>query len=83
MITIHVCIGTACHVKGGYHVINTLQTMVRERKLADKVKVEGAFCLGECMKAVAVRIDDGPVYSVDENSLGDFFEQFVLSRLVG
>ncbi len=81
MITINVCIGSACHLKGSYNVVNRLQRIIEEQKLEDKVIVKGAFCLGECTKAVSVRIDDGPVISVGEETVEDFFQQYVVGRL--
>ncbi|KGG80998.1 (2Fe-2S) ferredoxin domain-containing protein [Caloranaerobacter azorensis] len=81
MLTINVCIGSACHLKGAYNVINKLQEIIKERKLEDKVVVKGAFCLGECTKAVSVKIDEGPIISVSEETVDDFFEQYVAGRV--
>lgn len=81
MVTINVCIGSACHLKGAYNVINGLQKMVSENSLEDSVTVKAAFCLGECTKAVSVKIDNEPVKSVSEETLEDFFNQHVIGRL--
>lgn len=81
MTIIHVCIGSACHLKGSYNVIHGLQKIVEDRKLNDKITIKANFCLGECTKAVSVKIDDGPVISVDEKNVEGFFEEFVLGRV--
>ncbi|WP_330390699.1 (2Fe-2S) ferredoxin domain-containing protein [Caminicella sporogenes] len=81
MITVNVCIGSACHLKGSYNVINKLQQILRERNLEDKIEIKAAFCLGECTKAVSVKIDDGEVFSVREDTVEEFFETHLLGRL--
>lgn len=81
MITIHVCIGSACHLKGAYHVITGLQSLIQQRDLENQVSVKAAFCLGECTKAVSVKIDDSPIESVCEKSVKEFFDEEVCRRL--
>lgn len=81
MITINVCIGSACHLKGAYNVIKNLQSIIEERQLSDKVTVKAAFCLGECTKAVSVKVDEDRVVSVGEETVKDFFEQHIVGRI--
>lgn len=81
MVTVNVCIGSACHLKGSYNVINKLQSIIAERGLEDKVVVKAAFCLGECTKAVSVKVDDGPINSVNEGNVEEFFDRCVTGRL--
>jgi NADH:ubiquinone oxidoreductase subunit E len=81
MVTVNVCIGSACHLKGSYNVINKLQSIINKRDLEDKVVVKAAFCLGECTKAVSVKVDDGPINSVNEDNVEEFFDRCVMGRL--
>lgn len=81
MVIIHVCIGSACHLKGSYHVIHRLQEIIEERKLEDQVLVKAAFCLGECTTGVSVKVNEGAVVSVNEENVDDFFDKFVVGRL--
>lgn len=81
MITIHVCIGSVCHINGSYNIIKRIQNLIYERRLEDKVEIKGAFCLGECTKPVSVKIDDGPVISVNENNVLACFEEYIVRRL--
>ncbi|WP_350343377.1 NAD(P)H-dependent oxidoreductase subunit E [Proteinivorax tanatarense] len=78
MKTINVCIGSACHLKGAYGVINKFEKLLEDKKLEDKVELKAAFCLGECTKAVSVKIDDGPVHSLTEEKVEEFLEKQVL-----
>lgn len=74
MITIQVCIGSACHLKGSYSVINKLQSIIKERKLDSQIVIKAAFCLGECTKAVSVRVNDHSIQSLDEEGVEGFID---------
>lgn len=79
---IEVCIGSACHLKGSYNIISTFQQMVEEHHLSDAVEVKAAFCFGHCAESVAVRIDDGEVYSVSGAEARDFFDQHIAQAIL-
>lgn len=81
MLVIHVCIGSACHLKGAYNIIDRLQQLIVDNRVEDQVTVKAAFCLGECSKAVSVRVGDGEVTSVHLDNLELFFRQQVLSEI--
>ena len=75
------CIGSACYLKGSYNIIKKLQQLIEDNKLGDKVEIKGAFCLGQCTKAVSVKINDEAVISLNENNVEEFFEEVILRRL--
>ncbi len=61
--TIRVCIGTACHVKGGQQIYDAFKRhlSIPEQEDTDAQKmftVEKVACLGCCMLAPAIQIDD-------------------------
>ncbi len=82
MITISVCVGSACHLKGSYSVIESFQTLICNYKLEGIVELKGAFCLGHCTEGVSVKIDEEEeIYSVNEESSQQFFKEQVLGRI--
>lgn len=81
MITINVCIGSACHLKGSHAVIKGLQRLIAEMELDEKVELKAAFCLGNCTKAVSVKVDDNDIVSVNESNLEEFFNEQVIRRM--
>ncbi|WP_066502205.1 (2Fe-2S) ferredoxin domain-containing protein [Abyssisolibacter fermentans] len=81
MVKIEVCIGSACHLKGSYDVIKKLQSIIDERSLEDKIEIKASFCLGECTKAVSVRVDEEIVVSVDKDRVDEFFSEYIERRL--
>ena len=40
MTDIQVCIGSVCHLKGSYEIINKLNSLIAENDLKDKLKVK-------------------------------------------
>lgn len=79
-LIIQVCIGSACHLKGAYNVINSLQQLINEKGLQEQITLKGAFCLGQCTDAVSVKIDDGPVLSVSDSAVEQFFDMYAAGR---
>ncbi|MCT4631142.1 MAG: (2Fe-2S) ferredoxin domain-containing protein [Firmicutes bacterium] len=63
-MVIEICIGSACHVKGSYEVINTFKRLVEENGLKDRVELKSSFCLGNCSDGPSVRINNEHVISV-------------------
>lgn len=81
MVKINVCIGSACHIKGSYNIISSLQQLLEEYELTDKAEIDAVFCLGHCTERVSVQIDDGEVQSVSGATVREFFQQHVLPKL--
>ena len=83
MITISVCVGSACHLKGSYSVISALQAMIAERNLSDRIELKGVFCLKHCTKGVSVMIDDdeNSICSVTPDTVAEFLENEILPKL--
>ena len=77
---ITVCIGSSCHVKGSRQVVRSLQQLIAENNLHDKVELGGTFCLSNCQKGVCVTVD-GALFSVTPESVGEFFRENVLEKV--
>lgn len=82
MTTIQVCIGSACHLKGSYSVINKLQSVIAEKKLDSQIVIKAAFCLGECTKAVSIRVNDHSIQSLDEEGVVGFIDGLLSKGVV-
>lgn len=80
MKTITVCIGSSCHLKGSYDVVQELQKIIKENNLESDVSVKASFCLGECTKGVSVKIDEGPVLALKKENVMDFFNEYVITH---
>ncbi len=74
-----VCIGSSCHIKGSRQVVEQLQKLIADNRLADKVELAGTFCMGKCQQGVCVTVDD-EFYSVTPESVTEFFNENVVKR---
>ncbi|MEK6266231.1 MAG: NAD(P)H-dependent oxidoreductase subunit E [Clostridium sp.] len=79
MITISICVGSACHLKGSYKVIEALQRLIKENNASNMVEIKGAFCIGRCTEAVSVTVDDDKFFSLNENNVDSFFYETIMS----
>ena len=77
---ITVCIGSSCHVKGSRQVVRSLQELIAQHKLEDKVELGGTFCLSNCQKGVCVMADD-VFFSVTPETVTEFFNENVLAKV--
>lgn len=78
MINIRVCVGTSCHLNGGYNVISSFQHMIEEYDLHDKVALEASFCMKECSKSGAAVTVNDEKYRVEPEKARSFFKEKVL-----
>lgn len=76
---VQICIGSACHLKGSYHVIQSLKGLIEAEGLEAEVTLKSSFCLGACSGAVSVQIDQQPVEAILPHQTAEFFE----SRIKG
>lgn len=78
---IYVCVGSSCHLRGSYDIINLMKENIAQRQLDDKVELSAAFCLGKCTDGVSVKFDDEVVSGVNKDNFDDIFSEYVLNRL--
>lgn len=78
-MTISVCIGSACHLRGSYDVKTKFQELIASHDLEDKVNLEVAFCLGHCRDGVTIKIDDEIITGLSKDNTKEIFDQRVLS----
>lgn len=78
MTELCVCIGTSCHLRGSYNVIQTFQQLIEDRALHEKIMLKSSFCMRECQgTGVQVSVNGQP-YSVEPEAAGTFFKSVVL-----
>lgn len=79
-MTVTVCIGSYCHIKGSKAIIDIFEEQVRKRGLEGQVQIAGRFCTGNCAHSVCVGLD-GEIYSVQPENAEKFFEEEIVTRL--
>ena len=79
MIELNICIGSSCHLKGSYEVLQTFQKIVREHGLEDRIEMKGSFCMKKCQEGVSVSVGD-EYYSVSPETAREFFSETIATR---
>ena len=77
---ITVCIGSSCHLKGSRLVVASLQKLIAENNVSDKVELGGTFCMGKCQQGVCVNVDD-QFHSVSPETVESFFRTEILPKV--
>ena len=79
---ISVCVGSSCHLKGSYDVIELFKAALANNNLADKVTLKATFCLGKCgVAGVTVKIDNEKITGVTTENFDEIFKSNVLAKM--
>lgn len=82
---VKVCVGSACYVKGSHTIVKSLESLIAEHRLADKVTLKASFCLGHCTNAVAVEIDvlgEKTMFAVEPEGVEAFFNIHIKKKVL-
>ncbi len=52
---VKICVGSSCHLKGSYEVIEAFKALVTKYKAEQQVSLQASFCLGCCAEGVTVK----------------------------
>lgn len=55
-MNIYVCVGSSCHLKGSYQIIELMKKALEDNGLTDQVNLSAAFCLGKCTHGVTIKV---------------------------
>ena len=81
-MTVLVCVGSSCHLKGSYEIIELFKARIAKENLEDKITLKGTFCLGKCAVAgVSIQVDDEIITGVTPKNFDDVFNKYILSRM--
>ena len=79
---ISVCVGSSCHLKGSYDVIELFKSALSSNNLEDKVTLKATFCLGKCgVAGVTVKIDNEIITGVTTENFNEIFKENVLAKM--
>ncbi|HIU99581.1 MAG TPA: (2Fe-2S) ferredoxin domain-containing protein [Candidatus Stercoripulliclostridium merdipullorum] len=70
---ISVCVGSSCHLKGSYDVIEEFKKVIKKYDVEDVVELQASFCLGHCAEGVTVKADDQFLFNVNRDNVEDVF----------
>ena len=80
-MTIKVCVGSSCHLKGSYNVIDAFKETLKKYGVEDLVDLQASFCLGYCAKGVSVRAEGIGCDETDEAMVSQDADGFVMHNV--
>jgi len=81
MVTVVVCVGSSCYVRGSDKVAETFEALIEKGALHDQVELMGAFCMEQCSMGVSVRVGDEVYRGVRTEDAETFFYDEIVSRV--
>lgn len=79
-MNIYICVGSSCHLKGSYDIIQLMKEAITMHSLDNRVNLSAAFCLGHCTDGVSVKIDEDIICGVSKDNFQEFFQEKILSK---
>ncbi|MDD4828691.1 MAG: (2Fe-2S) ferredoxin domain-containing protein [Bacteroidales bacterium] len=87
---IKVCVGSSCHLKGSYDVIDQMKALLKKYDVEEQIELQASFCLGFCSKGVTVKA--GPavevtgqeglfLHNVNKDNVEDLFVKEIIPLL--
>jgi NADH:ubiquinone oxidoreductase subunit E len=83
MVTVTVCVGSSCHIKGSRQIIVRFNELLKEHGLEDKIELQGSFCMERCGEGLNWQIDDEPITSSSVEEAIRTFTEKVLKPQTG
>lgn len=56
-ISVEICMGSSCFVRGNSQALKYLETYIREQDLQDRCRLKGRLCVNECSSGPVLIID--------------------------
>ena len=81
MVTVEVCIGSACYVKGSNQVVSILQDLMREKGWENQGEVKGAFCMQVCTQGLGLRVNGKQLLGVGLHNVKETLEREIQTAL--
>ena len=78
MISISICVGSACHLRGANGVLNVFKLLLERYRVSGEVDIEANFCQGLCTEGVVIKINDEIITNVSQDKVHDIFMKKVL-----
>ena len=67
---VKICIGSSCHLKGSYDVVEgmkemLMKEMLRKYDVEELIELQASFCFGQCADGVVMRAEEALDGSAD------------------
>lgn len=80
MVTVTVCVGSSCFLRGAPAVVQEFERLISEQ-VPGKVEIKGSFCMEHCTNGVTVKIQNDVFSAVKPEDVRGLFERYVLPKV--
>ncbi|MBZ4663024.1 MAG: (2Fe-2S) ferredoxin protein [Caloramator sp.] len=81
MISVHICVGSSCHLKGSYQIIKIFQEIIKKKNLEEKIDLKASFCLSNCTKGVSIKVNDEIFGDINTENAKEKFDEYILKKV--
>ena len=82
MITIQICIGSFCHLKGAPEIVRLLQKYIKDNSCEDRIALTGTLCAGRCNRdGVTVTVGDDVYTGVTPEGFDAFWNDKIVPAM--
>ncbi len=78
MLTVQVCVGSSCFLRGSKNVIKEIKQLISQYQLDAEVILKGSFCHEKCTGGVTIMVGEKLFTGVRPEDIHDLFEKEVL-----
>ena len=80
-MVIKVCVGSSCHLKGSYDVIEKFKEVLKKYDVEEKIELQASFCLGHCSEGVTTMVDEQLILNVNKGNVEEIFTKEILPKV--
>lgn len=73
-----ICVGSSCHLKGSFAIIQEFKRLVALEHMEEKVELKASFCTNNCINGVCVSIGEEKVTHVTPQGVEALFYEKVM-----
>jgi NADH:ubiquinone oxidoreductase subunit E len=70
-------VGSSCHLKGAYGVIEEIKRLIDEGKFPGKVELQAGFCLDNCRGAVNIKVEETIISGVSPANVKQHLDNYL------
>jgi NADH:ubiquinone oxidoreductase subunit E len=79
MVSVQICVGSSCHLKGSQAIVELLEKSIQEHNIENEVVLSGSFCIGKCNRVgVTIQVNDNIHVGVTPENFKEFFKENIL-----
>ncbi len=80
-MVLKVCVGSSCHLRGSYDVIEEMKRLIKEHGMEGKIDLQASFCMGNCQNGVSLKADEVLLHNANKDNCEELFLTQVLPKV--